>query len=523
MSDGSEPASAASEPPSADVEREHLRGSSLMVAGRLLSMGVNVVVQVLAVRHLGRTDYGVFAYALAWSALGTNAVLLGQDQALGRFLPQYRRADDVERSSGAVGVAFASVAGLGGGLAALAIGLHGVGISPVSEGAATTVLVILIGLSPLVAFDELFQAVFAAIGRPTAIFVRRHVVTPLLRLASVVFVVLTAGSVEELAWAYLITGAVGVALYVLLGARLLRDDDFWRRASWRTPTFPVRELWRFGVPVHASTLLKVFEITMVVVLIERIRSVDDVAAFRAVQPIALVNTIGLQSFRLLYLPVVSQLLARNDRPAVRRLYWRSAAWLAIGTFPVFVVTFALAAPLTTLLFGSEFSDAASVLAVLAFGFYISSSFGLNTHTVRAAGAVRGLVIIDALSATLVLGLSAWLIRDHGALGAAIGTAVGTVVQNVATHLVLQRVVGGAGLPSQLRRTYASVAVTGGLVAAVVAIIEPPLLVSATLAVLASVTVLVLNRHVLDIGDVVPEIRRVPGLRRLAGSEAVVDR
>jgi hypothetical protein len=42
---------------------EHLRGSSLMLAGRVAALGVAFVTQVIVVRHLSKGDYGAFAYA----------------------------------------------------------------------------------------------------------------------------------------------------------------------------------------------------------------------------------------------------------------------------------------------------------------------------------------------------------------------------------------------------------------------------------------------------------------------------
>jgi hypothetical protein len=48
----------------AAVNRQ-IRGSSLLLIGRTLSMAVNFAVQVLIVRYLSKTDYGAFAYALS--------------------------------------------------------------------------------------------------------------------------------------------------------------------------------------------------------------------------------------------------------------------------------------------------------------------------------------------------------------------------------------------------------------------------------------------------------------------------
>ena len=111
-----------------DTERDHLRGSSLMLVGRVLSLVLNLVVQVVAVRYLGKTDYGVFAYAVSWSSIGASVALLGQDQSLGRFLPRYEISGQGSRAQGALVVAFATVTLIGSCIAALAIGMSALGV-----------------------------------------------------------------------------------------------------------------------------------------------------------------------------------------------------------------------------------------------------------------------------------------------------------------------------------------------------------------------------------------------------------
>src|SRR5438445_8609821 len=62
------------EPPPTPVNdelvRRHVRGSSLLLAGRALQLASNLAVQLLIVRYLSKTGYGEFAYALAIVTLG---------------------------------------------------------------------------------------------------------------------------------------------------------------------------------------------------------------------------------------------------------------------------------------------------------------------------------------------------------------------------------------------------------------------------------------------------------------------
>lgn len=513
--EGPDPAVSESGPESGptETERGHMRGSSLMLVGRVLSLVLNLVVQVVAVRYLGKTDFGVFAYAVSWSSIGSSVALLGQDQSLGRFLPRYETSGEPGRAQGAVVVAFATVSIAGTSLAAGAIGLNALGVDLGLEQQAVTVLLVLLATSPLLAVDELFLQLFAVVARPTAIFFRRHVLTPLMRLAAVVFVVVTAGSVVQLAWLYLVAAVIGTGVYVAMIAKVLGRHPSMDRGD-RPRTYPVREMMRFGIPVYGSDMVNTLRSDVTIVILEALRSVREVATYRAVWPVAHVNTVGLESFRLLYFPVVSRLFARNDIDGIKRLYWQSAAWIAVCTFPIFVATVTLAEPVTELLFGDEFSDSADVLAVLSVGLYLNAALGLNNLTLRASGRVRMLVRIESVVAVTAIALSVAFVAWWGALGAAVAMTVSIVMQNAMTHIGLHRILHGLPMSAQHRRTYASMLVAAVFLTAGQQVLEPPLVVAAVVGAVTSVAVLWGNRDALAIGATFPELAKIPGLRRL---------
>ena len=477
-----------------------------MLAGRMLAMVTNLVVQVTAVRYLGKTDYGIFAYALAIASLAASASILGQDRALGRFLALYDENGDHGRGQGAIAVAMGTVFLLGSAIAATVIGLHALGIDVTSDERAVTTLLILIALAPLTALDTLFISLFAVVASPKAIFWRRHVVTPLLRLASVLFVVATAGSVEHLAIAYLISGLIGVGLYVALAIRVLRRHQLGQR---HVREFPAGDLWRFGAPMVVSDVALALRATLVVIFLQALRNVEEVSAFRAVVPIAQLNVVAMQSFRLLYLPAAARLFARDDKKGVASLYWQSAAWLAVGTFPLFVATFSFAEPLTLLLFGEEYRSSARVLAVLSLGYYVSAALGLNALTLKASGRVALVVAVDTGTAIVGVALNLVLISEYGALGAAFATSGILILQNVLVHFGLRRILDGLPVPVDHRLAYVWIAGAAGALLAVQTLLEPPVTLTILLGTIATVAVLMRNRRMLQIGDTFPEVARLP--------------
>ncbi|MEP6665259.1 MAG: hypothetical protein ABJA81_02320, partial [Nocardioidaceae bacterium] len=54
----------------AKMGRQHVRGSMLLLLGRVLSLVFTVATQVVIVRALSKADYGVFAYAFTLTASG---------------------------------------------------------------------------------------------------------------------------------------------------------------------------------------------------------------------------------------------------------------------------------------------------------------------------------------------------------------------------------------------------------------------------------------------------------------------
>jgi O-antigen/teichoic acid export membrane protein len=94
-------------------------------------------------------------------------------------------------------------------------------------------------------------------------------------------------------------------------------------------------------------------------------------------PAAQLNQLACSAFLLLFTPHAARLFARGDRTGVGRLYWQTTVWIAVVSFPIFLLTFALAKPLTLLLFGDRYESSAVLLAILAFGYYFQAALGFN--------------------------------------------------------------------------------------------------------------------------------------------------
>ncbi|HEX2105333.1 MAG TPA: flippase [Solirubrobacteraceae bacterium] len=498
-----------------DTSRRHIRGSSLLFAGRLTSVVVNFATQVLIVRYLSKADFGVFAYGLALVSMGQSVAVLGLDKAVSRFLPIYDEQRAHDKLLGALLLVLATIVALGAAIVALVFGLYGLLGGPVAEGGtAVTVLFILILLAPVQALDDILMSTFAVFTKPRAIFFRKYVLAPGLRLTAILVVIAGQSDVRGLAVGYVAAGALGVTAYGAMLIRTLRAQGILGAVPVRSVRVPAREIYGFALPLLAVDLMFVIMNGSNVIMLGHFGDASDVADYRVVQPAAHLNVLVMTSFTLLFTPMAARLFARDDREGIQELYWRTAVWIAVFSFPVFAATFALSHTLTVAMFGERYASSATILSLLSLGYYFSAALGFNGLTLRVYGLVRYSVVIAVLAAIANVALNLVLIPRYGALGAGVGTCATLVIHNLLKQIGLRKGTGISVLHRRHVRVYGVIVVAAASLLALREALDPGLVVSVVLVAATSLAVLALTRESLRVGDTFPELLRIPGVRAL---------
>jgi O-antigen/teichoic acid export membrane protein len=498
-----------------DASRRQIRGSSLLLAGRMLSLAVNFATQVLIVRYLSKSSFGAFAYGLSLVTLGESLALLGLDKGVARFLPIYDEQRAYNKLFGTLFMVTGTVVGIGLAFALVAVGLHGfAGHDLSSGGTEMTVVLILICLSPIQALDDVLMATFAVFSKPRAIFFRKYVLAPGLRLAAIALVILSASGVQELAVAYVVAGGLGVALYIVMLAQTLRADGMLAHLHLRTLNFPAREVFGFAVPLITVDLMFAVMNTTNVWMLQHFGDAVDVANYRVVQPAARMNLLVMTSFALLFTPLAARLFARGDNAGVSELYWRSAAWIAIFSYPIFALTSVSSHEVTVGLFGERYAGSAPILTLLAIGYYFNAALGFNGLTLRVYGLVRYAVIISVGAAVANVAVNLLLIPPFGAIGAGVGTCATLLLHNVLKQAGLRKGTGISIFDREHARVYGAIVAITAVLIAIHAAVGPGLAPAVALICAGSAALLWVTRDTLRVGDTFPELRRIPLLGRV---------
>jgi O-antigen/teichoic acid export membrane protein len=489
-----------------------------LIVGQVFAVVLTLAAQILLVRHLSKSGYGVFAFGLSVVQVAEIVAAFGLRRGVNRFLPMYEERDEPELAAGLLVFAVTTVLGLGVTVACVVIGFRGlIGGAVAGATGAATVLAILILLAPVHAMENLLDGVFAVFARPRTIVLRKHVYIPAMRLAVVAAVSVTGASARVLAWGWVSAGVLGLVAYGTLLAQVLDQRGLLTRIRVLDVRYPVRELLRFTIPLLTSDITAVLFASVGTILLGYMASAAEVATLRAVLPIATTMTYVIANFELLFVPLASRLLAQREGPQISRLYWQTTAWTAVLSLPIFLPSFVFAGPLTAFLFGERYADSAAVLAVLAAGYYAIAATGLNGLLLGVYGDVRFIAATNALVTACLVGLNILLIPGHGALGAAIASTVSVILLNAAFQWRLMTRTDVRGVDRAYAMLLGAIAVAVAALTTLQVAISPPLWIGAAAAIAAFAVIAVLARRKLALAESFPELAHVPLLRRLVAT------
>jgi O-antigen/teichoic acid export membrane protein len=502
-------------PEVAEAQKEQVRGSALLVLGRVLALVISLATQVIMVRALTKPEFGAFEYCMTLATSARILLSLGQGRLLSRFMATYDEQGDYPRMFGAMILAVGTIVVTSVPLIiALYLFPDTLAGSAVGGGDGVRLVLILVFLAPLEALDQVFVSLFAVFTKPRAIFFRKYLMAPGLRFVVVLVLMLTDSDVTFLAAGYLLASLAGILLYVVLFVAALRERGLHKQFHPRETVLPFKAVFQFSFPLITGELSLLSLKMGGVVILAHYHSMVEVADYRVVFGSARLNTAITASFATLFLPVIARLFARGDIDELRRSYWHTAAFVAVFTFPIFALTGPLAPATTVTLFDTRYAGSAPVLSILAIGYYLNVVLGFNTYALQVCGRIRFLVLVNIFVAVLNIALCFLLAPEFAAVGVAGANCIALVSQNFLNQWALRGSIGTRFIDRECWGCYALIATGTLLLWGFQVLVDPGITLSLTAAAVVSLAVLLGSQPALQLSATFPELRRIPFVGRM---------
>jgi O-antigen/teichoic acid export membrane protein len=484
------------------------RGWLLALVGLVSSSVLSFLFAIAVARGLGATGAGVFFAALALFTILSVATQFGASTGAVRTVARFHalgRGGDVSRT---LVIALSPVLILSA-IVALSLFVFAPDISRLiirgaDSEAAVDYLRIFAPFLPFASASAVIVAATRGFGTMIPLVGIEHLGkgTARLLLALAALASGLGGAALALAWAVPVALAcvvAGSALMVLL-----------RRAEARTSLVPwssatrslALEFWGFTAPRGVASILQITLLWLDTILLAALASPHDAGIYTAAARVATQGAIAIHAVVFVLGPLVSGLLAKDERERAEAVYQTATSWLIALSWPIYFTLIAFA-PLVLGIFGPEFEAGETALVVLALAMLVAMACGpVNVVLVMAGKTSWNLFnAFCALAVNVVLNLA--LIPPFRMSGAAIAWAASILIANVLPLVQVRLFLGLRPVGSGVGTAAVAAAMLYGVLGLVTRYAFgpelPEFLVFAALATAGYLGVLWLRRDALQLG------------------------
>jgi O-antigen/teichoic acid export membrane protein len=205
--------------------------------------------------------------------------------------------------------------------------------------------------------------------------------------------------------------------------------------------FPLdRSLLRYSYPLLFAKFISMLYGWTDTLVIGLMMTARDVGVYNAALPTAMLLLIPSQCILSIYLPLIAELVSRNEREDISVIHHRVTRWIVLLTLPATLFQIAFSREIVIALFGEAYAQAGPALAVLAIGFLIQAASKPSATLLHAFKETRRVPMITLGSLALNLALNILLVREVGIVGAAVATSLTSIATGVAYWTMTRRLV-----------------------------------------------------------------------------------
>jgi O-antigen/teichoic acid export membrane protein len=411
-----------------------IRSASGTAVLQAASTGLGFVTSIVLARSLGRTGYGQYALAFAWSGFLLIPALLGMDRFLVRGIATYEVEHRwslarglLRRTNELVLLASVLIACLGCVVALTCL-------SPTLRAPFCVAMTLI----PVTALTTLRQGAMQAMGRVVRGQLPEYLIRPLLILVGIGTLAFIGHGILTPTTALAVVVA-GVAVAFAVGALQLRRASPAVLRSARA-SYLTRDWLRASVPMMLIGGLWMANSYVGTLAVGALAGPRAAGVYSIVEKGAAVIVLVLVATNMPLAPAIARLHAAGDREGLERAVEQVARISFVISIPI-CAAFAIFPNIYLSIFGPGFADGSMALTVLALGQLVNAAAGPAGNVLLMSGQER--VALRGVGAGLLVNLvlAVALVPPLGVTGGAIAFSLSLVVWNTSFVLAARKHVG----------------------------------------------------------------------------------
>lgn len=393
------------------------KGGVIVFAGMLLFTFFEFITRIIIARYTNQNDYGVFSIGLVLLNFFVLISCLGLHTGTMRFIAYYRGSGEYGKVKGVIisAIQLSFVASL---VCFLFFFFFSDFLASFFHLQEPSVLKIFAVAVPFAVSTEILASVFRGFDRMQERFYFRDFLPSVLKLVFIIPVIILGYSFLDLVYAYMIAIVIVSLAFVVYTIKKLPVG-----ISGGEPMG--KELLRFSLPLLTANTSTIIIMQIDTMMLGYFKSEEAVGLYNAAHPIAQLIRFFMNALFFIYVPITSQLYARNRMDEIRKNYKVLSKWTNFATLPFFLIIFIFPGAVLKIFFGSDYAQAsvAITLQILALGMFIHVFFGPNAATLIVMGKSRLHLTNNLIAMIMTVVLNILLIPPYGIIGAAVATAI----------------------------------------------------------------------------------------------------
>lgn len=402
------------------------KGAGIIFVGTIVSILLGFAGRVIIVRYITQSEYGIYSLVLVIIGIFALISTLGLPEGSARQIAYYRGKRDTLKVRGIVSssiqlsltasIVLSIVCFFASGFVSTEI-FHNSGLSAPLKIFSFTL--------PFLTLITIFASIFRGFDRVDARIyfenILRSALFPLL-LGGVILLNLSFLGVIYAYVASIVVTCIALVIYTIkklpvpIGGKVAAN--------------PARkDLLFFSLPLLGVNMIMMILVWADTLMLGYFKTPELVGLYNAALPLANLIPIILISVIFLYVPIASELYARDEKEQMKREFAILTKWIFLGTLPIFFILFLFPDTILNLFFGSQYVAAAISLQILTLGFFLNPATGPKFHAMIVIGKSRDLMWIFLVSTLMNIALNYLLIPPLGIVGAAIASASSVAVAN----------------------------------------------------------------------------------------------
>ena len=405
--------------------RSITKNAGIGAVGILFMNVMAFVNNVVITRTLGADSYGLFVLATNIFTFIVIIPQFGFNNTIIRYVSYYTGKGEDAKAKGTILFGFKILLILS--LIVLSVSIL---ISPLisehifNRPELSPLIIILLLSLPFSVLSTIFYSALNGLKLIKYQVIANNIINPLFFFILIIIAFWVGFRLTGLIWIMFFMGAISVALsYYFL------NKKYFKIKRNLQPEVEKKELVLFAIPNYLNQFLNNAIRFAPIFIMGYFLSNKDIGIFNVGFRIAMLVSVSLSAFRLIFSPTISALFAKNNTQLIDQLYKTITKWIFTIALITFCIIILFAEPILNI-FGKEFTTGINVLLLLIFGELINAGVGLVGNIIIMSGRPKVALFNTCINFLVILTLCYFLIPVYGIIGAAFSYAVTTALINL---------------------------------------------------------------------------------------------